>query len=444
MTVEWACPVFWTRKQLAGLQFRAPLANGRPQRETVAFLGQPGSGKTTVAAARFLDYAYSTGSSDFVVDEHGCRLGFSKREPPMSGVVGVTISDVWDGPIKQILRIIHPKMIRRERPNPPHSYIELINGHRIKAYSLKGAMNGQNLCSVWADEIQDPIYARRFNQGTVYGNIVNRVRDVRAQRLGVVVSGHALSKTHVEQLFRHQNDPTLKVLLMLQEENEKNLGGNVVKLRRAKAKSDFDADGDGWNKSYDVVWPWFSEENILRGRDQKEFESIPVSIGVDLRKHGAVVFGVPITIKGLSSLLIVDEWMPERLSAAKIAAGIAEKFRRWKFVPGYSQICIDPTSALDEIDGFSDAFPGIDLTRFMAGPLHSRAGGTRAVDRAIVDADGAGNRRLYLLPELIDNDERGVYAALRSYNGIGHDNLYEHAADALRYLVSAVLGLGME
>ena len=231
MTPEvWTCPIRFLRKQGEGLMFRAPLESGRPQRETVAFLGEPGSGKTTVAAARFADYAYATGADDSVIDERGRRLSFTPREPPMSGIVGLTASDVIDGPLKQLMRVLNPRMIRKERLYPPHQYIELINGHRIKLYSVKGALNGQNLCSIWVDEIQDPIYRKRFNQGTIYSNIVNRVRDVRAQRLGVVVSGHALTKTHVEDWFRHKRDPTLKVVMMLQSENARNLGLSLIHI----------------------------------------------------------------------------------------------------------------------------------------------------------------------------------------------------------------------
>ena len=436
---EWECPVHWTRKQFEGIRWRPPTHYGRQQRGTIAFLGEPGSGKTTVAAGYFQDLCLATSIRSTALDSRGVVLKFSAREPPMSGMVGLTISDVWDGPMKQLLRIMNPRMIRRERPYPPHNYLELINGHRIKAYTVKGAINGQNLCAIWPDEIQDPIYAKRFNQGTVFSNLVNRVRDLRAQRLGVVVSGHALAKTHVERWFRHTSDPTTKVIMMLQAENAANLGGNITNLRQRRARSEFDPDDTGWNKSHDTLWPFFSDANIYRAHPAEAFFDRPVFVGVDLRKHGAVVFAVKVDIDGRECLLVVDEWMPEGLSAGKIASGIQEKFRQWRVLPGWSKICIDPSSAIDEIEAFSEMFPGVEIVRFMHGPLHTRAGGIRAVDTAILNAEG--ERRLFVHERLIDNDERGVYAALRSYDGTGHDNTFEHAADGLRYAVCVTLGL---
>lgn len=440
MATEWVCPVRFLRKQGELIRFRAP----GNQRETKVALGEPGAGKTLGAAAAFLEYCYATGDDAKAWDvKTRSWLTYSRREHPISGLVGATISEVRDGPLEQIYRVINPRMIRKDRPREPWNYIELINGHRIRLYSLKGSLKGQTWCAALCDEIEDPMYAKTVpGDVTAWQNIVNRVRDKRATRLGVVASGYAVSRTHVEDWFRHRTDPTMKVVVMNQRDNMRNLGGNISELRRMAAASDFDLDDDGWKRRYNVLWPRFGAGNIHHGV-LAELEKKPVSIGVDLRSHGAVVFTVDIEVEVIGGkfepgLLVVDEWMPNKLNAELIARGICDKLnlQRWRFEKPRSVIALDPTISDDEVQHFRKLIPGGKIVQ-ARGEDALRKTGIRCVDIAI--QDGNGDEHLMIHESLIGRGERGVYASITGYNGEGRDDPLEHAADALRYITMAKL-----
>lgn len=423
----------WSRPQWDVLTFEAPPRDdGSPDVEIVGIVGDYGGGKTYVAGARFVRVCFD---NPFVAGVH------TAGSPPMSGIVAPTMGDLLSSTLVELRKVCPPELVLRERLYGAAPELTLINGHVIRLYSAKGAMNGPTLCQIWADEIQDRGFAH------AWPNIQARVRDKRARRLNVQASGLA-QHGHVEELFRNPRGPNRKTVLFRTSDNEHLAAGVVDNLLDSLSAAELLRDADGWAPPLGVMYPHFGAElNMCRAPKLADRLKVPTSMGVDLRSKAAVVFtqDEPIQIvdgygkaRDATGQLVVGQRLPENQLAEQIAEAIKRE-EKWAFVPGVSIIAMDPTAAGDEVNHFRRCFPGCRIVQAKSGPYHVAENGERAVSRAL--GTGGGNVRLFVHPG-ISKHERGVVEMLRGYSATKKkDGKLEHVADALRYIVQARLPL---
>lgn len=426
--LEIALNVEWSTKQWEFIVWRAPPDElGRPRIERACALGQYGGGKTFAAAGRFLAVCFE---NPYI---HGAH---KQGDLPMSGIVAPTMAGLHQGALRELLRICDPRLIADRRLYGIHQDITLINGHVIKLYSTKGAIEGPSLCQIWCDEIQHPSYVGKW------ANIRARPRDARARRLNLQVSGIA-QYGEVERLFRKPPSPSFNLVMFRTADNLKMAAGQLEMMLDSVPASEMDTDADGWQPPRNVCWPKFSAlaNMSVAPLINDEIYKLPASAGVDLRRHAAVIISVPWSTKGGGKgLLLLDQLLPENQSAEQIVASM--RATRWIFGEG-SVLCLDPTASIDEVNQFRRGFPKARVIQAKTAPYNEARVGRRAVDRAICDARGVV--RLFVHPRLNGAHERGVVETIRSYSELKlKDDRFEHMADAARYLVQHELPLPNE
>lgn len=390
-----------------------------------AALGPNSTGKTFLCADNFLE----------LVALHPVTApGFSESAPPLSFICGANFGGVIDGPINELRRAAPAGWIKREVLYGSNPAIEWGNGHRTLIYTAK-IMNpnsgGRGLSAVfgWADEVQDRAY-----EGT-WQNIFKRIRDRRAARPTLLLSGRAVKDSEICGLIRGKQGPTLVYEILRLEDNAHALHpGYLEMVRERMPASQFRVDAEGWEMVNDgAIYSMFSDRNIVDVPSVAELMSKPCHVGVDLRTHAAAVAAAEVVIDGVMRLVVFDQVMADRRSAEELAKEIVR--RGWNLGPG-STFTHDPTSSVDEIRHFVDLTRGPWRGCSISGPpagLREEEDGVLCVDRAI--CDGNGVCRLLMLRSLErDPSRRGVIASARGYDG-GKHSPFAHAADALRYLV---------
>ena len=429
----------WTRPQWDLVSWRAPLLDGKPQVEIAAGVGQYGGGKSFGGAGRFLGISLE---NPFVPGVH------SEDDPPASILVGPSLAALLEGAFAHLMEITPPEIILRKRLYGVYYDVTLINGHVWRLKAARGAIEGGSVCQLWPDDIQHRAYEGLWH------NLQARVRDKRARRLSVIATGIS-QHGWISDVFRRPDEEARKTVIFRASDNAVNVGAGVAEqLRASLPASELETDPDGWMPPRDVCWPKFGDRNLARAPSLEERQSIPVSIGVDLRTHAAVVFvqDEPVTTlmpksdadatlveRAEIGQIIVDQYLPDGKRAEDIALQISRN-GRWKLVPGKSVMAFDPSASSDEIEHFKRLFPGVQIVQFRSGPYFESKTGRRAVDRAT--RDGLGNVRLFAHPGLLGRNRRGVIEALRAYSEKHlKDDHYEHVADALRYIVQVKLPL---
>jgi len=389
-----------------------------------AALGPNSTGKTFLCSDEFLE----------LVSLHPDTLpGFSQADPPLSFIVGANFGGVVDGPIRELKRAAPEGWIARDVLYGSNPFIQWANGHRTLIYTAK-IMNpnsgGRGLSAVfgWADEVQDRAYEGAWQ------NIFKRVRDRRAVRPTVLLSGRAVRDTEICGLIRGKQGPALVYEILRLEDNAHALHpGHLAMVRDLMPASQFRVDAEGWEMVNDgAIYSMFGEQNIVDTPTTAELMTKPCHVGVDLRTHAAAVAAAEVTIEGTARLIVFDQVMVDRRSAEEVAREMER--RGWNLGPG-STITHDPTIAVDEAARFVERTRGPWRGCSISGPpgeWREERDGVRCVDRAVCDANGL--RRL-LVHRALERDpsRRGVVASLRGYDG-GKHSPFAHAADALRYV----------
>lgn len=446
----------WSEKQWEALTFRAPPnADGSPAIAEVAMIGEFGGGKTHVAGARFFGVCTE---NPFI---HGVH---SSDDPPFSILVAPTFGDAKLGPFRELMKLLGPHeqcLVGARRMHGEDRSIELMNGHQIKVRSAGGALNGPSACQLWADEIQEKVYEGKWE------NLKKRVRDVRAQRLNVQVSGIA-ERGMVQDLFRLPEpapsgvpycfvdpaQPHRFTVLLFPEDNAPNMAAGYVDEHKSAMPYSRQRDKDGWLLPKDVVYPsWANSRNLRvppgwRCRKESDLHHMPASIAVDFGRRASVLWVLPIGLRGLKGtkdprgLFIVKQWMPREKDAEEIAESI-NKHSPFKRDPRQCFVFFDPDTKTDQIRHFRRLLPEYRPIQHLSGFYRLEENGERAVDRAVRDAHG--NVRLYVAPWLrTDPSKRGVVEMFSGYTEKKKkDQLLEHAADTVRYAVQHFCPLPM-
>lgn len=428
----------WTRPQWDLISFRAPPnERGEAQVEIAAGVGQYGGGKSYGGAGRCIDISLA---NPFDPNIH------TEEDPPATVIVGPSLAALLEGAFAHLMEITPPELILRKRLYGVYFDVTLINGHVWRLKAARGAIEGGSVVHLWADDIQHSSYEGKWH------NLQARARDKRARRLAVTATG--ISRPGwISDVFRRPAGEARKTVIFRASDNARNLGAGVAKqLLASLPASETETDADGWMMPADVCWPKFGDANLARAPSLEDRRDRPTSFGVDLRSHAAVVFVQPEPVvcmmprsrtdetlvpRDEMGLLVVDQYMPDGKSAEDIALAI-KRSDRWRIVPGKSKMAFDPSASIDEIEHFRRLFPGVEIVQVRSGPYHEGKTGRRAVDRAI--KDGLGNTRLFVHPGLVGRNRRGIPEALRAYSEKDlHDDFYEHAADAGRYIAQAFL-----
>lgn len=409
----------------------------RPRRTVnIGCLGEWGGGKTMIAMIMFVVLCVM--NSDPTVTD--------PDKLPASGLWAATLDDLKRGPIPALLEISPPELVRTHTDK----YIEWECGHRTWLYSADKSSEGPNLTHVLADEIQKSVYAEKWP------NIKARARSDRARINAAIASGLA-ERGHVEDFFRIKvaTDGIYCVRMLWPEENPSNPPGYADEIKAMRAGSRV-RDPEGWILPMGVRYPKFSSvANIQKaGELHPDLAAIfnrPTSLGIDLGLQAAVCFlqdepvKCNIGSKGVREevgAMIVDQLILDDHDAEGVAKAIAEhlRVRPWNIMPGVSQISLDPTAVPEQVDHFRRKFPGVELVQTNTGMYREEEHGCRAVDRAICDAHG--NVRLFAHPSLIGGNERGIPESMRGWRvSKPRDRKFEHACDAVRYIVQLKLPL---
>jgi len=448
-------------KQARAVYFRSPRHpdTGEMQIDNVGFFGDYGGGKSYAMMVRTLLGAWA---NPFDHEVH------SGDNPPMTGLVAPTFSDLKRGPLAQLSRVLgknEEKVVARKVEYGQDQHWELVNGHKILLYSAAGAKNGPTLCQIATDEYQERCYLGQWD------NLKGRVRDLRSPWLNVMASGIA-QRGHVQDAFQlperdpesglpfcsRDDDTGNKLTVLLYPEDNDHLAAGYVEGMQGRSGERRTRDQDGWLLPLDALYPSFSRRHHLRmppgmeSLGRSDLQRLPVSVAVDPGRKAAVIWFMPVRIpvpgkKPVRGILIVDQWMPRDMDAEEIAMQIPK--RGWRIEPATgrgeeSVICFDPDVKADQVRHFTE--------RFQARPVVHRSGfymreenGERAVQRALRGADGV--QRLYVAPwvhHVSDEDaghepdkgRRGVVEALGGYLATRRkDRWLEHAADVIRYAV---------
>ncbi len=440
-------PIAWSRKQKDLIRFRMrKFLEGFRAVVHLWNLGEFGGGKSFVAAVEFL--------LGILLNPYD-PMAHTPEAPPASGIWAPTLTDLKRGPLRAFKEICPPELIRRNRESlSDNRHLLLENGHVIWLYTAEGAANGPNLTQVWADEIQERVYAQKWI------NIKARVRDLRKVTALTAIASGIAERGHVEQFFRGktlEKDGCYFGRMLYPEDNAANLPEGYADELRSLSAGSRERDADGWLMPQGARYPKFSQlANIRRAGElwPDRFElgrRLPVSMGLDFGLRAVVVFTVPVTVNVLRgtlpprdelALLVIDQVIADDCGATELAMLARQRAskHKWNVERGVSRICSDPKAVPEQLAEFRAAFKGVDIIQVTEGPYAREDKGILAVDRAICDQHG--NVRLFVHPDIVGEHERGVPESLQGWMADKpKDKFYEDACDGVRYVTQHFLPL---
>ncbi len=329
-----------------------------------------------------------------------------------------------------------PQGLVKQRWSMPEPRLLLANGLEITAISADANYEGESLVACWIDEIQHEIYASNPER---YTNFIARLRDplTKQKHTRMFVSGLPTSGWVRDTFENTKNDPTMNTRLWSSQQNTQLSAGIFEQIKKATPGGETTFLDAKWQAIPGALFPQFNDSrNIL-------FEEInpraPVSVGIDIGNHAAIVIGQRRPGGGLH---IVDEVLGEGLSMEEMVYRLKQK--GLLIQPGKSEIYVDPTLRRDEINAIRKHFSGVHLLqRERSDEYHDVWAGIRVVQSALRSA--AGTTTLTFAASLKAN-KRGVIEAMQRLRvnprtgSIVVDDQRDHAADALRYLCCGILG----
>lgn len=397
-----------------------------PSRQaTIAQLGSWGSGKTNGAAKLAVQAA--------LMNPWTPAYG---RTHPIGWIMAPTYKILKNATVQEFDLVCPPELIRK-RVNAPFPSITFVNGFEYRLYSAKGSAEGENLCVVWMDEVQDPLYVSKFK------NIQARIRDKHSPWSRMIVSG--LPQTgFVREKFDRPDDPNLKTVLSGTRDNP-----HIPPETLRELMSDCPAGKEhgflnkGWMAPEGIIYSQFnpSIHIIDRPIDYNE----PIQVGMDVGNFGAVIIAQKIQIETKDvfgymhrsqGLYIVDEILTKNEGVEDQCYSIRTK-TPYQVKGHFSSFCVDPTIRDAEMNVIRRHFPGVRIVKLDRGdeffPVEN---GIRLTQRALMDS--LKNPRVYFHKKLV-GAKLGVIEGIETYRkndrGIPvKDNTRDHGLDAFRYL----------
>lgn len=401
-----------------------------------AFLGGYATGKTTGAAGKFAKRcfaaawspAYGTGRTQAAAIAPSARI-LTKVTIPM-------------------IESLIPRDLILDKTKSPYPSITLVNGCQIGFVSAESEFEGETLHTIWCDEISHDAYTPER-----WTNFMMRLRDPYAAVRSMIVSGLPIAGRVRETFDLSQLPPEKRknrITILGSTRENPHIPKETLDQVMATVASGYEASliGGQWMMPPNAVFSMF--DNALHLTDQQGDRNAPVSVGMDVGQHGAIVFGQHIrvkerdsngTVKEGTGMLVVDEILTEGESVQSQA--ILARNRGWNIVPGKSEICIDPSSRRDELLSIRAQFPGVHVVvRDRSDEYYEREHGFRFLQAALRNAFKDVHLQIY---RPLATTKHGVVDAIisaRRYPNSGavvKDDSRDHALDALRYLTLAML-----
>lgn len=397
-----------------------------------SLLGGWGSGKTEGAARRFLR----------LCAENGWREEYGQAQP-IALVAAPTLRILRQATMDTLEKVIPRAAILRKRGAPHYEWI-LVNGVKILFTSGESQMEGVSAFLVWIDEVQHEAFS---SHPTKFLNYMARIRDAKAQRRAMIVSGIPESGW-VREHFDKPDDPAFNTILCATEDNhhipretlERYLAQCPSGYQEALLKGQWMAPPEAIYSQYDAR---------LHLTDDRGTPDAATHIGIDVGNAGAVIFAQEelVPMRGITGkmegqtkgLIVVDELLASNLSVDEMCYRIKTE-KPWRIVAGRSVIHTDPNTDRDELAAMRRHFPGVTIIRRERGDeTYSVDTGIRRVQTALRDA--LGNVRLRFWRGLLGT-QYGALDGLQRYRrnpNTGQpvkDNLRDHMLDALRMVVA--------
>lgn len=401
-----------------------------------AFLGGYATGKSTGACGKFAKRcfaaawtpAYGTGRTQAAAIAPSARILAKVTIPMVESLI--------------------PRDLILDKTKSPYPSITLVNGCQISFISAEAEFEGETLHTIWCDEIQHDAYSTGK-----WTNFLMRLRDPHAAVRSIIVSGLPVAGRVRETFDLSQLPPEKRknriTILGATRENPYIPKETLDQVMATTADGhEQNLLGGQWMMPPGAVFSMF--DNALHLTDQKGDRNVPVSIGMDVGQHGAVIFGQTIRVKERDSagnvkegtgMLVVDEILTEGESVQSQA--IQARNRGWSIVPGKSEIYVDPTIRRDELSSIRAQFPGVHVVvRDREDDYYEREPGIRFLQASLKNAFKDVHLQVH---RPLATTKHGVVDAIvsaRRYPNSGavvKDDSRDHALDALRYLTLGML-----
>lgn len=423
---------------------------------TLALLGGMGSGKSVGTSLRFRRHCVLNGKDR--------RRKGAVLKTPKAAIVAPTWK-LLDGPTRDTFESVFPPGWIKKRKGQPRPYVELKNGVVVELHSSE-TLESSSYFAILVEEIQHKAYGDRQ-----WGNFSARVRDKDAVTLtetynGLPQEGRVRARFDKEPTPAAFDDAGERVeggswtILVSTHDNTllppEVLGAILASVPASEAEKLIHG---RWMQPIGAVFPGYDSAVHVR-KDAFGDPSVPVHIGIDPGPLGSVVFGQVHTVRALLpeaftknamaarergyddlALRIVGQLTPEQKEIDGICEEILARKPAWPIVPGVTKIFHDPTLSYGDLKILQSYFRGCRIlpAEQYNGAAEDRVTGT---NRALRDA--IGTVRLTFSPALA-GAKRGVLDCMSSdarhetSGELKQDNWYEHARDALGYLIEGIM-----
>jgi hypothetical protein len=400
-------------------------------------VGGYGSGKTSVAVAALAIHAIKNPW----IPEYG-------EARPQSIVIGKTDKVIRDSSLRVFHQIVPRELIRSERRAVGERAICLHNGHEIIFRTWSGAIEGNTVTGAMLDE------AHLLESREAFTNYLARARDPLCSKKLVVVAGLPEFGWLRDVFGPEHSFPDSVVFKFSAYDNTYLLPQDLERIAASCSSKAAETYMRGeWAAAQDAIYyEWDPEVHLV---DDPGDPVRPCHLSIDVGERGAVLWWQERERKLRSGertlgLHVIDEWLPENMSARAIMRGVLE--RQWRFQRGFSLAFVDPSTDRDEVDAIYEEIESaygqgsIEVIRKIRGEkAYYREEGVRAVNAALRDANRdvrltvhrglpRGARSLITsIPKIRRNERTGQ---------IVKDNRTDHVAlDCLRYPVAHLLPL---
>jgi hypothetical protein len=416
---------------------------------SLALLGGYGSGKSTGGVDRFKAECAKNG-----VD----RRRKDNLPVPKAAIVAPTYKNLMQGSMATFDAVFPPEWIKDERGNP-EPYRELWNGVIVELHS-GNTLESTNYFAVLVEEIQHAAYDDRQ-----WANFSARVRDPDAISLtetytGLPEEGRVRARFDRPPASR-ANDPAGGhwTILCATKDNTALKPEVLHAILASVPKSEAVKLIEGkWMLPVGALHPDFDSLVHVRP-DAFGVPTQFIHVGIDPGPLGAVVLAQEIKIRALlppglagfvrpdqlayddTALRVVGQILPENQGLEGICELILDRQPEWPIVRGMSKIFVDSTISTDDYRTIKRYFPGVSVIEAdqYNGAAEDRIEG---INRAL--RDSVGTVRLKFSPAL-SGAQRGVLEAMvgskrnEKTGAIVADNWFEHARDALGYIVEGII-----
>ena len=409
-----------------------------------AILGWYGSGKTSAGALAMLKIILQNPRTE----AYGAGA-------PRAVIMAPTMGILKNATMPVMRQVTPPELIQKEWKGTADMRWLMANGLELAFVSANAEFEGVTLAGMWIDEIQHPLIADRSDK---FINYFARLRDPNANRRAMIITGKPEAGWVREQFDLDGLEPEDRVNRYTQlcgtNDNPTLTPGHVAGILQSMPAGSADAvRKGGWLMAVGSMFPHFDQSVHIVPNDRED-PNAPVHVGFDVGTHSAAVLGqdCPATIKGVTGeptrgngLLVVDEIVGAGLSVEDLCTQVKLLPAGHRIIPGKSQIYVDPTIRVDELNIIRRHFKGVHVAvKPRTDPFYSKGPGVRLMQAALLD--GRGNTTLWFCRRLqgtksgiIDAVLEARYSSERSGLPVKDDRT-DHSLDALRYLTQGRLG----